>query len=174
MSGAIHDEHPFATPEAGREPVRRFRGRLVAPVTVITAGTGDRRTGLTVSSLLVADGEPGRIFFLCGRNADLWDVVQESGGFVVHALTARDRALADRFSGQRPSPGGLFAGLEVEDGPHGPVIVSLPTRAACRFLGITDTGWYGLVEGEVTSVAFHDLNDPLAYFRGRYGAGGAP
>lgn len=151
--------------------MRRFRGRLVAPVTVITAGSGDARAGLTVSSLLVADGDPGRVWFLCGRNADLWDAVQASGAFVVHVLADGDRALADRFAGIRPSPGGPFAGLEVADGPHGPVIAALPTRAACEMVGVTDAGWYGLVEGRVAAVDLHDLTDPLAYFRGRYGVG---
>src|SRR6266536_511576 len=51
----IGGQHPFATPAEWRSAARRFRGRLVAPVTVWTAGgTGDG-AGLTVSSVLVAD-----------------------------------------------------------------------------------------------------------------------
>ena len=164
----IHDENPFAAPDGERDPVRRFRGRLAAPVTVVTAGVGTDRTGLTVSSLMVADGEPGRILFLCGRNADLGDVIASSGGFVVHVLTAGDAALSDRFAGIRPSPGGLFAGLEVADGPRGPVITSIPTRAVCGLATLADAGWYHLVEGMIEDIAIGSPTDPLLRFRGRY------
>ena len=62
MTGEIHEgEHPFIRPEADRDPVRRFRGRLVAPVTIVTAGDDVGRAGLTVSSLMLAEGEPKEI-----------------------------------------------------------------------------------------------------------------
>jgi hypothetical protein len=45
---------PFAVPPERRSPARRLRGRLVAPVTVWTAGHPPGGAGLTVSSVLVA------------------------------------------------------------------------------------------------------------------------
>jgi 3-hydroxy-9,10-secoandrosta-1,3,5(10)-triene-9,17-dione monooxygenase reductase component len=164
----IHDEHPFADPENLRDPVRRFRGRLAAPVTVVTSGRPDARTGLTVSSLVVAEGEPSRIFFLCGTATDLWHAIVDRGGFVVHVLEERHRELSDRFAGIRPSPGGLFVGLEPEDTPWGPVIPSIETRALCRFVGHTETGVYALVDGLVDRVDLSEIVRPLQYFRGRY------
>ena len=164
----IHDEHPFTDPEDLRDPVRRFRGRLAAPVTVITAGGPADRTGLTVSSLVVAEGEPSRIFFLCGTLTDLWSAIGEHGGFVVHILEDRHRELSDRFAGTRPSPGGLFAGLDPEDTRRGPVIPSIETRAFCSLTGHTETGIYALVDGVVDRVDLSDIGRPLQYFRGRY------
>ena len=59
MTGEIHEgEHPFHPPEGERDPVRRMRGRLAAPVTIITAGDDVGRSGLTVSSLMLAEGDP--------------------------------------------------------------------------------------------------------------------
>ena len=104
--GEIHEEHPFKTPLDQRDPVRRFRGRLAAPVTVITSGTPQRRTGLTVSSVLVAEGEPSYLHFLCGTSTDLWDAIRETGTFIVHILEEEHRQISDRFAGIRPSPGG--------------------------------------------------------------------
>lgn len=164
----IHDEDPFAVPDEERDPVRRFRGRLAAPVTIVTAGHGDLATGLTVSSLMVADGEPGRVTFLCGRNADLGDVLPGAGGFVVHLLGNGDEALADRFAGIRPSPGGLFAGLATAPGRFGPVLTTLTTRVECRLLGLGDAGWYHLVEGAVEAVTLGVPQAPLLRHRGRY------
>ncbi len=164
----IHDDDPFAVPVEDRDPVRRFRGRLPAPVTIVTAGRDDHRTGLTVSSLMVADGEPGRIQFLCGRNTDLGDVIAATGGFVVAALATGDEALADRFAGVRPSPGGLFAGLDFVDGPRGPELAALTTLARCRWMGSGDAGWYLLIEGAVEGLVLGDGDDPLLRHRGRY------
>jgi flavin reductase (DIM6/NTAB) family NADH-FMN oxidoreductase RutF len=168
LPGVIHEENPFAVPDGERDPVRRFRGRLAAPVTVVTAGRETHRTGLAVSSLMVADGTPGRILFLCGRNADLGDVIESSGGFVVHVLGAGDEALSDRFAGVRPSPGGLFTGLEVAEGARGPVITSIPTRAVCALTTLSDAGWYLLVEGAIEEIALGDPGEPLLRFRGQY------
>src|ERR671913_178577 len=50
----IHSSDPFATPEQDKSPVRRLRGRLAAGVTLWTT-TGP--AGLTVSSMMVADGD---------------------------------------------------------------------------------------------------------------------
>ena len=164
----IHDSDPFAVPEEDRDPLRRLRGRLPAPVTVVTAGEGPAATGLTVSSLMIADGTPGTIAFLCGHNADLGDAVAAGGGFVVHALTAADHALADRFAGIAPSPGGLFAGLAVRPGRWGPVLDSLGTRVECRWVESRDVGWYLVISGAVESVALGVPEAPLLRYRGRY------
>lgn len=168
----IHDEHPFADPEGMRDPVRRFRGRLASPVTIITAGDPEGRAGLTVSSIIIAEGEPSRVYFLCGAATDLWEAVLSTGAFVIHVLERSARHLADRFAGLMPSPGGLFAGLDPDDTRHGPVIPSLPTRARCTLGGHEQVGDHALVEGIVDTIELHDFTDPLQYFRGGYLGGG--
>src|SRR5690606_17297985 len=69
----IHSEHPFVPPDDERDPLRRLRGRLPAPVTVWAAGEGRSRRGLTVSSLIVAAGDPARVLGLVDEESDLWD-----------------------------------------------------------------------------------------------------
>ena len=54
-----------ANPFAGADdPVRRFRGRLGGAVSLWTTGEGAARTGLTVSSLMVANGEPDKTIWI--------------------------------------------------------------------------------------------------------------
>ena len=166
--GGVHDDHPFDTPADQRDPARRFRGRLAAPVTVITAGTGDHQTGLTVSSLVVAEGEPSRLYFLLGSTTDRFYGLEETGKFVVHVLEAGDQAIADVFAGLRPSPGGRFAGLEVEDTEWGPVIKQVATRAYCTFEGGDEETFFIVAEGTIDKLELSDIEDPLVYFRGRY------
>lgn len=166
--GEIHDEHPFATPPDLRDPVRQFRGRLAAPVTVVTAGTAAARTGLTVSSLLVAEGNPSFVHLLVGSNTDLWDAIEDTGAFIVHVLEKEHRQLSDRFAMVRPSPGGLFGGLEVVDTDHGPELTGVGTRAYCRYAGHFDDTYHALVHGVVEAVVLDDVRRPLQYFRGEY------
>jgi flavin reductase (DIM6/NTAB) family NADH-FMN oxidoreductase RutF len=164
----IHDENPFVDDPASRDPTRRFRGRLSAPVTIVTSGGDDARTGLTVSSLIVLEGDPGRVEAVIGPTSDLWDTVTETGRLVVHVCTRVHRGLAEVFAGLRPSPGGLFAGVAVSGSDWGPLLDDLSDRAYCTFEGRREIGYSGLVTATVDLVETADLDDPLVYFRGRY------
>ncbi|MGA9595514.1 MAG: flavin reductase family protein [Acidimicrobiia bacterium] len=166
--GGVHDENPFATPNDQRDPARRFRGRMAAPVTVITAGAGERRTGLTVSSLVVAEGEPSRVYFLLGSTTDLFYVLEKTGKFVVHVLESGDQAIADVFAGLRPSPGGKFTDLDIEQTEWGPVLNEVRTRAFCTFEGGDEETFFIVAEGRVDKIEISDITEPLVYFRGRY------
>ena len=169
MTGEVHEDvDPFATPEEDRDPVRRFRGRLAAPVTVVTAGDAGDRTGMTVSSLVVAEGDPGTVSFLAAPTADLVDVIERTGRFVVHVLETRHRPISERFAEQRPSPGGLFATIDVEDGEWGPVIVDVSNRAFCSAAGSVETGYSLLITASIDHIEASTLEDPLLYFRGAY------
>jgi 3-hydroxy-9,10-secoandrosta-1,3,5(10)-triene-9,17-dione monooxygenase reductase component len=164
----IHSDNPFADDPDSRDPVRRFRGRLSAPVTIFTSGDGEDPTGLTVSSLLVVEGEPGRVEAVVGPTTELWDAVAKTGRFVVHVCGGAHRSLAEVFAGLRPSPGGIFAGLAITDSPWGPVIDDVADRAYCSLESRREVGHSGLVTGGVDRVEVGDLTNPLAYFRGRY------
>jgi len=164
----IHTENPFADDPDSRDPLRRFRGRLSAPVTVFTTGSPERRTGLTVSSLLVVEGEPGTIEAVIAPTTDLWGTVAETGRFVVHVCGEQHRHLAEVFAGLRPSPGGTFAGLSVSQSEWGPVIDKVAVRAYCSFESRREVGMSGLVTGRIDRVDVGDFTDPLAYFRGSY------
>lgn len=166
--GGVHEDHPFETPADQRDPARRFRGRLAAPVTIITSGSGDHRTGLTVSSLVVAEGDPSRIYFLLGSTTDLFYGLEETGKFVVHVLGSDDHATADVFAGLRPSPGGRFAGLAVEQSEWGPVLSDVKTRAYCTFEGGDEETFFIVAEGRIDKLELGEMEDPLVYFRGKY------
>jgi flavin reductase (DIM6/NTAB) family NADH-FMN oxidoreductase RutF len=174
MSGGwIHDEHPFAAPPDLRNPARQLRGRLASGITLLTSGGPNSWAGLTVSSCLIAEGEPSRVIALIGEATDLWFAIEQSGSWVLHVLGAVDRELSDTFAGLRPSPGGMFVGLEVEDTPWGPSLPTLGTRAYCRLERSLETGFHRLVTGVIDQIDLEDLADPLVYYRGRYRALGA-
>ncbi len=169
MTGIIHEgENPFQDPEEGRDPVRRFRGRLAAPVAVVTAGLEGERAGLTVSSLVVSEGEPARLAFLVSPTAAVYDLLGRSGRFVVHVLDASQRSLAELFAARRPAPGGPFASVASTDSPWGPVLDEVADRAYCSYVTGEEEGYSILVAADVDRVELADLTAPLVYFRGRY------
>jgi len=164
----IGRQHPFTVPAERRDPARRLRGRLVAPVTIWTAGRPPGGAGLTVSSVLVAEGEPARLLGLVDPTSALWQAMQETGAFVVHVLAAGDRNLAERFSEIRPPIRGPFEHLQVAESPWGPVLDGSRPRASCRLAGSAPAGHAELVQGVIEQLALHDLEDPLAYLHGQY------
>jgi len=163
--GRIHSSHPFATPDPEKSVVRRLRGRLAAPVTLWTA---PGPAGLTVSSMLVADGEPGRVLGLIDDESDFWDAAEAAGRFAVIPLTPADRQPADRFAGLLPAPGGLFAGGGWTTTEYGPVPEGATTWAGCRLDSSRPCGWALLVEGVIETVEIGPAAEPLVHYRGSY------
>jgi 3-hydroxy-9,10-secoandrosta-1,3,5(10)-triene-9,17-dione monooxygenase reductase component len=161
----IHHHDPFATPESERSPVRRLRGRLASTVALWTAPAP---AGLTVSSTLVVDGEPGRLIGLVDPESDLWDAVTVAGRFAVAVLGPDDRQLADRFAGLMPAPGGAFADGQWTPTDFGPVPEHAATWAGCRLDGARQLGWSLLVEATIERVELGDGPAPLLHYRGRY------
>jgi 3-hydroxy-9,10-secoandrosta-1,3,5(10)-triene-9,17-dione monooxygenase reductase component len=161
----IHSSDPFATPEQDRSPVRRFRGRLASPVTLWTA---PGPAGLTVSSMLVADGEPGRVLGLVDEESEFFEAVSRAGRFAVTPLGADDQQLADRFAGLMPAPGGLFASGDWTDTGYGPVPAAAGTWAGCRVAGHRPCGWAVLLEATIEDLRLDAAPVPLVHFRGRY------
>lgn len=163
----IHHTDPFATPEPDRSPVRRLRGRLVAPVTLWTA---PGPAGLTVSSMLVADGDPGRVLGLVDDESELWEAISAAGRFAVSPLVAGQHLLADRFAGLAPAPGGRFAQDRWMQTEFGPVPEGGSSWAGCRLDGARRYGWAMLVEGTIAQVTTGAETGagPLTHYRGRY------
>ncbi len=162
----IHDSHPFADPEP--DPVRRLRGRLGGAVTLWTAGTGTGRAGLTVTSVMVAHGEPGRVLALLDPDADLTGVLEETGRGIVSVLSWRHRQLAEAFAGTSPAPGGAFRVGEFRDTDAGPELVGAEASAQVALEDVRDVGWSRLVTCTVRSVAIEEESEPLLHRRGRW------
>lgn len=164
----IHRGHPFPTDD---DPVRRLRGRLGGQVSLWTTGSGAERAGLTVSSLMVAGGEPARILGLVDPDSDLADALADGTRVVVQLLGWQHRMLAEAFAGLAPAPGGPFTTAEFEATPWGPRLVDAETWAGTRVESIEPRGWSDLVTLSVERITIGDdevAGGPLLHRRGRY------
>jgi flavin reductase (DIM6/NTAB) family NADH-FMN oxidoreductase RutF len=166
----IHTGHPFEPPEEERDPLRRLRGRVGATVSLWTSGSGADRAGLTVSSYLVASGDPGRVVALLHPESDLLERLEETGTAAVSLLEWRHRELADAFAGTMPAPGGPFRLAEWEQTDWGPRVATAATWAGLRLdrRASHDVGWSRLVEAVVEHVEVGPEASPLVHRRGRY------
>lgn len=164
----IHTTHPFLEPEGDRDPVRRLRGRIGGTVSLWTAGAGDDRAGLTVSSWLVAGGQPGRVLALLDPDADLTDALLDTGRGVLQLLTWSDRGLADAFAGVAPAPGGPWRMAEWVATEHGPRLAHAATWASVEVESDVEVGWSRLVTCVLRDVVVGDDSDALVHRRGRY------
>lgn len=162
----IHSGHPFA--EADPDPVRRFRGRLGAAVTLWTAGDAADRAGLTVTSVMVAGGEPGRVLALLDPDADLTARLEETGRGVVALLGWRHRQLADAFAGTAPAPGGAFRTGDFEQSDVGPRLIDAGGWASVAVEDVRVVGWSRLVTCTLTEVVIGEDTEPLLHRRGRW------
>lgn len=165
---SISTEDPFQVPEGERNPLRRFRARLVAPVTLWTSGAPATRAGLTVASSVVADGDPGHLLGLLDPESELWAAAQSSGRMVVTPLGPGQRNLADAFAGVAPAPGGPFRLASWRQTEWGPLLADATTWCGCRLQSAREVGYAVLVDAAVEHVEIGADPHPLAHYRGRY------
>lgn len=170
----IHSEHPFLDPEP--DPVRRLRGRLGGTVSLWTCsaeGSGPGaspgpRAGLTVSSLMVANGSPAHVLALLDPDSSFASALRASTTSVVQLLEWAHRDLADAFAGVAPAPGGAFTLAQWRDIEWGPVLDDAGTWAGVRLLEAREVGWSLLVDTVVEHIEVGEDAQPLVHRRGRY------
>jgi flavin reductase (DIM6/NTAB) family NADH-FMN oxidoreductase RutF len=167
----IHHGHPFAVGEQDRNPLRRFRGRMLSPVSIWAAAAGGVRAGWTLSSFLVAAGDPGEVMGLIDEESPLADLLAETPTVTVNLLGWNQRALADAFAGVMPAPGGPFALAAWRETDWGPVLETSLGWIGARLKPDPDhAGWGLLLRAVVEHVEIQSDpgDDLLCYVRGRY------
>lgn len=169
----IHSEHPFLEPHSDRDAARRLRGRLGGTVSLWTSGVGTGtagagRAGLTVSSLMVAAGEPAYVVGLIDPDSDLRDTLESSGVGVVQLLRWEHRQLAEMFAGVAPAPGGPFKQAEFVETAWGPRLADATTWAGATVTDITELGWSAQIVMRLDEIHLGEEPDPLVHRRGRY------
>ena len=161
----IHSEHPFRDPSS--DPVRQLRGRLGGAVTLWTSDGPGRQAGLTVSSVMVANGEPAHVVGLIDPDSDLADALQSSSRAVVQLLAWRHRDLAEVFADTAPAPGGKFAQSPFSATDWGPRLADATSWAGVSLVDAREIGWSLLVTCRLEHVEVGD-DEPLVHRRGRY------
>ena len=162
---SIHSSHPFPTAE---DPVRRLRGRLGGAVALVTSGDGEDRVGLTVSSLMVAGGEPACVLFLVDPDSTLGETLDVGSRVVVQLLAWQHRGLADAFAGTSPAPGGPFRTGSFADSPWGPRLVDATAWASLTVSDLREVGWSLEISATIDAIEIGSDEGALEHRRGRW------
>lgn len=160
---------PSASPrqELGLKAAMRH---LVGAVSVVTAGTGDDRTGATVTSAHSLSVDPETMLVSINLSSSTWPVIERHGHFCVNILSASQVAIADRFAGR--------GGLKGKDRYEGAEWTTLVTGAQalhgalasvdCDVEHVLKRHSHALIFGAVRAVRTSP-GDALVYSHGRYG-----
>ncbi len=87
------------------EDLRHAMRHMAGGVSVITAGAGDERTGLTAITARSLSIEPPRMLICVSAAASTWPVIRKYRHFAVNLLRADQQAVAERFAGRKGEKG---------------------------------------------------------------------
>jgi 3-hydroxy-9,10-secoandrosta-1,3,5(10)-triene-9,17-dione monooxygenase reductase component len=151
-----------------KEAMRHF----VGGVSVITAGSGEARTGLTVTSAISLSLDPPTMLVCVNRNASAWSVIQRERHYCVSILDGRHQHVADRFAGR-----GGVKGSARYDGARWRQFATgawgLEDALAvidCAVEEIIERHSHGIIIGAVQRVHVGGGEQALIYGHGRYRA----
>lgn len=154
-------------------PAHEFRAamrHLAGGVSVITAGSGAERNGLTATSVSSLSTEPSTLIVCINKQASAWPVIARHRAFGVNVLASEQIDIGERFAGK----GGLkaaarFAGAEWHTGVTGaPLLVGALAAIDCELEEAIERHTHLILIGRVLSVVSSHRSAALAYWQGRY------
>jgi flavin reductase len=153
----LHEIEPFH--------FRKVMGRFATGVTVITAGVGGERYGMTANAFMSGSLDPPLCVISVAKRAHMHARLSEAGRFAVNILAAGQADFATHFAG-RPVPG-----LPIRFADIGGVPV-LADASACvtAELEVThDCGDHTIFVGHISVMRDHE-RPPLLLYAGHYAA----
>jgi N-acetyl-1-D-myo-inositol-2-amino-2-deoxy-alpha-D-glucopyranoside deacetylase len=155
-----------------RDPAafRAVLGRFASGVTVLTSVLDGEPHGMTASSVASLSLDPPLVVVGIGRQTVMADHVTRSGSFALSILGADQAALSTAFADpDRPLGEAMFAGVPTTTADDGSVLLrEAIAHLVCRVRDVHHGGDHLLVVGEVVALD-GEGDDPLVYYRGRYG-----
>lgn len=156
--------------EADATSLKSAMRTLAGGVSVVTAGTGEDRTGATVTSATSLAMDPPTMIVNINLSSSTWPVIRRHGHFAVNILSDEQQAIADRFAGR----GGLkgverYAGAEWMTLVTGAsVLIDALAAIDCEVEEAIERHSHAIVLGRVRAVTV-GVGSSLVYAAGRYG-----
>lgn len=161
-------------PVGSVEPVdaddfKQVLARWATGVTVVTARSGHRVHGMTVSAFTEVSLDPPLVLVCADKASNTLPVIEEGGVFAVNILARDQEGLSNRFASKKDE-WRRFEGLETDTGKTGaPLLRGVVANLDCRVVGAHEHGDHVVYVGRVEAVRHFD-REPLLYYRGAYGS----
>ena len=143
---------------------------VAGSVSIVTAGTGDERTGLTATSAISLSLDPPTMLVCVNRSASAAPVIRRHGHFCVNVLAAHHRTLAERFAGKDGLKGAeRYSGANWRALVTGALALEDALAAIdCEVDDLVEHHSHLIAIGAVRALYVHG-GEPLVYSGGRYG-----
>jgi flavin reductase (DIM6/NTAB) family NADH-FMN oxidoreductase RutF len=152
---------------ASGEELKDVLRRHPAGVSVVTVDLEGERLGLTVASLVSLALEPPLVGISIARSAALHELARSAGGFAVSLLGADQLTLAQHFARGVP-PIALWQGVEVLEGPRGPLLAGALGWLECELAAEHPAGDHTFFVGRVERAEVGADGEPLVRIHGGY------
>jgi flavin reductase (DIM6/NTAB) family NADH-FMN oxidoreductase RutF len=150
------------------EDFKRALSRRASGVAIVTARSGDRVHGMTVSAFTEVSLDPPLVLVCADKNSNTLPVIRAGGVFALNVLARDQQELSNRFAVKKDEDK-RFEGLELDAGRTGaPLLRGVAVNIDCRVFAEHDAGDHVLFIGRVEEVRSFD-REPLLHFRGGYG-----
>jgi flavin reductase (DIM6/NTAB) family NADH-FMN oxidoreductase RutF len=153
--------------EQGADQRSLFR-RWPAGVSVVVAEVGERRHGLTVSSLASLSLDPPLVGISIALQASLHELLKDADEWAVSILAGNQEHLAQHFARSVP-PIALWDGIDVRDDDER-LLVGAAGWLVARTVETLRTGDHTYFVGEVVSIEEGIAPDSLVYLHREYRA----
>ncbi|HEV2634154.1 MAG TPA: flavin reductase family protein [Actinocrinis sp.] len=145
---------------------REVMAGVCSPVSVVTAMTGDRPHGSTVSAFASLSLVPPMVLISLDQRSYLLTMIRDTGRFGVNVLGSHQAGLALTFAGKGADK---FAGVPWQLDQNLPRLLGAPGWLACRAADFVIGGDHVIVLGEVTAAETTTAAPPLTYHRREFG-----
>jgi flavin reductase (DIM6/NTAB) family NADH-FMN oxidoreductase RutF len=149
---------------------------LAGGVCVITAGDGDDRTGMTVTSTISLSLLPPTMIVCVNLSSSSWPIIERYRHFCVNVLGDHQEGVASRFTGRDGYSGkDRYRGAEWDTLHSGaPALMDALANVDCLLDEVIVRHTHAIILGRVCATRVRGEGSPLAYWQGafeRLGAG---
>ena len=145
-----------------KQDLKNAFARWATGVTIVTARSGDRIHGMTVSAFTEVSLDPPLVLVCIDKDSSTQAVIAEGKIFAVNILERGQADLSSRFASKEVEDR-RFDGLEYQTGVTGaPLLAGTVANLDCRLTATHDAGDHFIFVGEVVDLRLFD-GEPLMF-----------
>jgi 3-hydroxy-9,10-secoandrosta-1,3,5(10)-triene-9,17-dione monooxygenase reductase component len=146
---------------------RKALAHWASGVAIVTAASGERVHGMTVSAFCSVSLDPPLVLVCADKTSITLELIEEGRVFAANLLGAGQEALSDRFASKKDEHR-RFEGLAWRRGVTGaPILPGVLAVLDCRVVAGHDAGDHVIYVGRVETVEVA-TGAPLLYYGGAY------
>ncbi len=149
--------------EAFKEALRGW----ASGVTVVTARSGDKMHGMTVSAFSSVSADPPLVLVCANRTSTTHGIIEEGGVFAVNILASHQQEVSNIFASSQHEDTRLQRVKWSEGKTGAPLIDEALASLECKVSSAHREGSHTIYVGHVQEVHTSDAK-PLLYYQGGY------